>query len=142
MSGAANEEGIAGSGAVEGDPRTEPKAADPLASAASHNAVAAWFEHQWTALRHGAAAVYHEVVAIEGDATKWTTDNPDVGALASAGLSMAESYLSRYAGALGIPVPALSLVGEDVLAALKAMAAADPTVQSGGPPAAPAEVHA
>ena len=121
--------------AAAGSPNapTDGQAADHLAAASSHNAVAAWFEHQWTALRHGAASVYHEAVALESDVTKWTVDNPQIGALVDEGLALADDYLTRYAGALGLPLPAISLVGHDMVAALKAIAAADATVPSGGP---------
>jgi hypothetical protein len=85
------------------------------------------------AAEHGAALVYHEIVAIQADATNWTTDHPEVKPLISAGTNYAVQALI----ASGLPLPMIVTGGMAVLSALKAMAAADPTVRSGASSAAP-----
>jgi hypothetical protein len=91
-------------------------------------ASAGWFNAVITGIEHGANTVYHRVVAVEEDVTKWETSNPELTALVSEGLAYAESFLTR----MGVPVGAVVIVGSDILAAMKALAAADPTVPSGG----------
>jgi Trk K+ transport system NAD-binding subunit len=82
----------------------------------------------FAAAQHGAALVYHEVVAIEADATKWSAAHPAVGPLIAAGSNYAMQALS----AAGVPTAPIVAAGTAVLAALKALAAADATVPSGG----------
>ena len=81
----------------------------------------------FAAAEHGAALVYHEIVAIEADATTWTAAHPGVASLLSAGTNYATAALT----AAGVPVPAIVIAETAVLSALKALAAADPTVRSG-----------
>ena len=82
----------------------------------------------FAAAEHGAALVYHEIVAIEADATKWSAAHPSVGPLIAAGSTYAMQALS----AAGLPTAPIFAAGTAVLSALKALAAADPTVASGG----------
>jgi hypothetical protein len=81
----------------------------------------------FAAAEHGAALVYHEIVAIEADATKWSAAHPAIGPLIAAG----SNYATQALAAAGVPTAPLVAAGTAVLAALKAMAAADPTVPSG-----------
>ena len=80
------------------------------------------------AAAHGAALVYHQIVAVQNDVTKWEADNPQIAPLVAAGSQYAVSALDSA----GIPVLPLVSAGTAVLSALKALAAADPTVASGG----------
>lgn len=43
----------------------------------------------FAAAEHGAALVYHEIVAIEEDATKWSAAHPAVGPMIAAGSNYA-----------------------------------------------------
>jgi hypothetical protein len=81
----------------------------------------------FAAANHGAALVYHEIVAIEGDATKWSAAHPAVGPLIAAG----SNYAMQALNAAGVPTAPIVAAGTAVLSALKAMAAADATVTSG-----------
>ena len=108
---------------------SQPAAAS--SDAALHSGIAGWLSHQMDALQHDAAWVYHEVVAVEADVTAWTEANPAIAPLVQQALSLAEDFVLRCAQSAGVPAPALALVGVDVLAALKQMAAADSTVKSG-----------
>lgn len=101
-------------------PATAPAAPPPAASTG-------WFNAVITGIEHGANTVYHRVVALEDDLTKWESGNPALAGLVEEGLAYAESFITR----MGVPVGAVVVVGSDVLAALKALAAADPTVSSG-----------
>jgi hypothetical protein len=80
------------------------------------------------AAEHGAATVYHDIVAAEGDVSMWAADHPEVGPLVEAGTAYAMNFLR----ATGVPVPAIETAAGAVMAALKAMAANDGDVQSGG----------
>lgn len=91
-------------------------------------ASAGWFNAVITGIEHGANTVYHRVLAVEADLTKWEASNPELTTLVGEGLAYSESFLTR----MGVPVGAVVVVGSDILAALKALAAADPTVNSGG----------
>lgn len=102
-------------------PATEPPAPQSAASSG-------WFNAVITGIEHGANTVYHRVLAVENDLTKWEASNPELTALVGEGLAYADSFLTR----MGVPVGAVVVVGSDILAALKALAAADPTVTSGG----------
>jgi hypothetical protein len=82
----------------------------------------------FAAAEHGAALVYHEIVAIEEDATKWSAAHPAVGPMIAAGSNYAIQALS----AAGVPTVPIVTAGTAVLSALKAMAAADATFTSGG----------
>jgi len=84
------------------------------------------------AVEHGAALVYHEIVAVESDVTQWSANNPEVAPLLKAGIE----YAVKMLVGVGLPVPEIVVAGTAVLAVLKALAAADPTVQSGGTRAA------
>ena len=50
----------------------------------------------------GAALVYHEIVAIQADATTWVADHPEIGPLISAG----SSYATQALTGAGLPLPA------------------------------------
>lgn len=78
---------------------------------------------------HGAALVYHEIVAIQEDATTWSGQHPEIGQLIAAGTA----FTAQAMAGAGVPVPAFVTAGTAVLSALKAMAAMDPTLQSGAP---------
>ena len=80
------------------------------------------------AVDHAAGLVYHEIVTVESDVTQWTAAHPQVQPLVAAGTA----YLGQLLQASGIPASEFLTGGTALLAALKAMAAADPTVQSGG----------
>lgn len=105
------------------DPAAAPAIAPPINLTASTG----FFTGVASAIIHGAASVYHEILTIEDDVTKWTANNPTLIPLMTYALELANSYASR----LGIPTYAISLILEDILAALKLMAANDPTVGSG-----------
>jgi hypothetical protein len=74
----------------------------------------------------GAASVYHQVLAVGAQIIHWESD-PAVAPLVSVGVGVANSMLERA----GVGTQAL-VVESDVHAALKALAAADPTVPSVG----------
>lgn len=80
----------------------------------------------FAAIERGAALVYHDVLAAEAQVTAWETSDPVVGALVENGVAYAKSALMRF----GVPVEAISIVGDDIMAALKALAAQDATVPS------------
>lgn len=101
---------------------TTPMPANPQPAAST-----GFFNAVITGIEHGANTVYHRLLAIESSVTKWEADNPLVVPFINEGLAFTKSFVSR----MGVPVDAVALVGEDTLAALKALAAADPTVQSG-----------
>lgn len=109
---------------------TEPTTATPTATAPAAPPAAAstgFFNAVITGIEHGANTVYHRLLTAENDITKWETSNPEIALLISEGLAFTESFLTR----MGVPVGAVVVVGADTLAALKALAAADPTVPSG-----------
>ncbi len=83
---------------------------------------------------HGAGLVYHELLSVEDDVTKWEAANPAVKPFIDMAVNAAVGALAGC----GLPVPALITAGDAVLSALKQLAAADPTVQSGAFPAVPA----
>ena len=82
------------------------------------------------AAEHGAAIVYHDIVAIEADARAWKAAHPEVGPLLDSGVKYATTLLQSA----GLPVDQINasgnLMATAVMSALKAMAAADPTVPS------------
>jgi hypothetical protein len=80
----------------------------------------------FTAMAHGAALVYHDVLAVETTVANWTSSNPEVAALLAKGVEYATPFLAAY----GINVPAVEVAASAVLSALKSMAAADATVPS------------
>ena len=86
---------------------SQPAAAS--SDAALHSGIAGWLSHQMDALQHGAAWVYHEVVAVEADATAWTEANPAIAPLVQQALSLAEDFVLRCAQSAGVPAPALAL---------------------------------
>ncbi len=81
----------------------------------------------FTAIKHGAAIVYHDVLAVETRIHKWEDSNPLLFPYIDKAVMFAEAMLSAH----GIPVPAIALAGQAVMSALKAIAANDATVQSG-----------
>lgn len=81
----------------------------------------------FTAIKHGAALVYNEVLTVESRIHKWEADNPLLQPFIDKAVLFAEAVLTAH----GIPVPAIAIAGQATLSALKAIAAADATVQSG-----------
>ena len=77
------------------------------------------------AVERGAASVYHSVLATGRQVIEWEND-PAVAPFVAIGLDYANSALARF----GVPAGAVSIVSQDVLAALKALAAFDSTVPS------------
>lgn len=75
------------------------------------------------AAAHGAAAIYHEAVAVEQVVHKWTEDHPEIAPLLNTGVSIAASLLVKAGG------PAAVAAG-DVLIAMRAIAARDSTLNS------------
>lgn len=75
---------------------------------------------------HAASWVYHGVLAIESDVAAWTS-NPAINALVKDGMAYMETLLATH----GIPVAALGTLEQGFMAALRGLAAADPTVTSG-----------
>jgi hypothetical protein len=82
----------------------------------------------FTAVEHGAGLVYHKLLAIETSVSKWEAANPALQAL----FATAESFVSSVLTAHGMPVADGLSVVTAIEAALGKMAAADPTVPSGG----------
>jgi hypothetical protein len=76
----------------------------------------------------GAALVYHSVLAVQRDVTKWEQSNPAIAALMQKGVSFAAALMT----ADGLPTNNIFLVAQAVEAALNVLAANDSTVQSGG----------
>ncbi len=89
------------------------------------------------AAEHGAALVYHDILAVEGDVRTWSAAHPEVAPLVADG----EKYASTLLQSAGFPVDQINssgrLMATAVMSALKAMAAADATVPS-KPASAPA----
>ncbi len=79
------------------------------------------------AAEHGAALVYNEAVKIEADVSAWSDAHPGIKPL----LETATGYITSMLTAAGLPVPAFVTAGTAALAALKQLAALDPTVDSG-----------
>jgi hypothetical protein len=92
------------------------------------------FASFFVAIEHGAASVYHQVVATGVAVSAWEEAHPEIQPLIAIGQTYATSTLTRF----GVPVGAVEVVGSDVLTALKQMAARDATVQSGSPAVAAA----
>jgi hypothetical protein len=92
-----------------------------------------WVERMVTYAEKGAALVYHDVLAAQRDVTKWMDNNPQVAALMGKGAQYVVSLLA----ADGLPTSNIFLIATTVEAGLKALAAADPTVQSGSSVKAP-----
>lgn len=88
--------------------------------------IEATFHAGLAAVERGAALVYHEILATGAQVTAWEAANPALEPLMKQGLDYALSLLTR----LGIPADAATLVTEDIIAALKALAATDATVPS------------
>jgi len=80
----------------------------------------------FAAVANGAALVYHQALATGAPVASWEVGHPVIGDLVQQGLGYATDALSRF----GVPVGSIAVIGEDVLAALKALAAADATVPS------------
>jgi hypothetical protein len=90
------------------------------------------FEHFMSACRHGAALIYHEVVAAESAIANWRSDNPQLSALFDQGVQYVEDLCLAH----GIPVMQGVLVVKTIGSALKQMASADPSVPTTVAPAA------
>ena len=81
------------------------------------------------AAQHGAAMVYHDVVAVETDVHKWMDSHPGVAALLGQGITMATDWLKGH----GIPVDQIEIGFNDVLAYLRQLAAQDASISSISP---------
>jgi hypothetical protein len=79
------------------------------------------------AAEKGAASVYHAILATGAEIATWES-NPLVQPLVDMGVSAANGMLAR----VGVPTGTLGVVSDDIHAALKQIAAADPTVPSIG----------
>jgi hypothetical protein len=77
------------------------------------------------AAQHGAASIYHDVLAVGSAISAWESD-PAIRPLIMAGVVCANGVLSRFTGI--DPV----ILERDILIALKGIAALDPTIKSGG----------
>lgn len=88
---------------------------------------AAVMDSFFSAMKQGAAFVYHEVVAAEENVTMWVADNPQIKLLLDDAVALGTAYLTAH----GIPVMAIEVAGSAVLGALKSMAADDATITSG-----------
>ncbi len=86
-----------------------------------------WVAQAATYARMGAASVYHEAIAIQPVITRWVTDNAALAGTVNKGVQFTLKLLQ----ADGLPTRDTWLIAEMVEAALKEMAAYDPTVQSG-----------
>ena len=100
---------------------------DPVAPALIGHSAVDMMNGFFTAIKHGAAIVYHDVLNVETRVHKWEDDNPLLFPFIDKALLFAEDVLAAH----GIPVPAIAIAGQAVLSALKQMAANDATVQSG-----------
>ncbi len=87
-----------------------------------------FFGHFLSAMRMGAAYVYHKVVAAEAVVTAWESD-PIVGALIQEGVAVGSAFLTAH----GIPVAQAHVAFGAVQAFLAEMAANDATVPSLSP---------
>lgn len=82
------------------------------------------FDSFISACRHGAALIYHDVVAAETTITKWRSDNPAVAGIFDQGVQYVNDVLTAH----GIPVAEGVIVVKTIGAALKEMAAGDPSI--------------
>lgn len=83
------------------------------------------FAAAFAAAEKGAASVYHSVLATGSQVLAWEHD-PAVAPLLDVGVAYANSALTRF----GVPAGTVSIVAQDVVVALKALAAIDPSVPS------------
>lgn len=79
------------------------------------------------AAAHGAAHVYHSAVMLERDITNWEEAHPEFEPLIEAAKQEAILLLSI----VGVTPQTTVMLGSLIIAALKNMAALDPTVASG-----------
>jgi hypothetical protein len=107
------------------DTPTDPAApvAPPLAPPAAPDL----FSRASAIASHAAAWVYHGILAIERDVSAWAS-NPAIQPLVQDGMQYFETLLTTH----GIPVNALGTLEQGFMSALRAWAANDPTVTSGG----------
>ena len=80
----------------------------------------------FAAIEKGAALVYHKILATGVEITAWEASDPVVGAMVQNGIDYATAALTRF----GMPVATIEIVADDLLAALKSLAALDATVPS------------
>lgn len=80
----------------------------------------------FAAAEKGAALIYHDVVAAGHAITDWGTGNPAMVALVEVGLNYATGALTRF----GLPGGVVLIVAEDIIAALKHLAALDSSMPS------------
>jgi|SRR5665213_1301691 len=80
----------------------------------------------FSAMSHGAAIVYHKILAIDDDVLNWTHDNVAIQPMIDEAVSFGTLFLTAH----GIPVAAVEVAAAAVMSALKSMAANDATVAS------------
>ncbi len=85
-----------------------------------------WVSRMVEYAEKGAALVYHDVLAIQINATKWSEQNPAIASLLQRGVT----YVLSLLAADGLPTRDVWLVATTVEAALKELAANDPTIPS------------
>lgn len=84
-----------------------------------------FMDHVFSAMKRGAALIYHDVMEVELQVSAWSA-NPAVQTLVNEGVSLGTTFLVAH----GIPVPALEVAALAVLSALKEFAALDATVKT------------
>jgi len=92
----------------------------------STSGITSYVREAVAAVEKGAAYIYHDLLAAESTIQTWEAANPTVAPFLKTGVIYAEGMLTRF----GLPVGAVSIVGEDIVAALKQMAATDASVPS------------
>lgn len=80
----------------------------------------------FAAMDRGAACVYHKLMAVESDVTKWEYANPALANIVFEGVAFGNAFLTAH----GIDVTDINVAGAAVVAALKMMAANDASVQT------------
>jgi hypothetical protein len=106
---------------------TAPTPADPVPAIPPVTQSPSELGHFLGLCSHAAALIYHDVLAVETKIEAWRSDNPALAGLFDQGLQ----YVSDVATSFGLPVTQGLLVVKTIGAALKQMAANDPTVKSG-----------
>jgi len=101
---------------------TAPTPANPPAGTGFFSSISDTFK----VIEAGAASVYHRILATGTTIHDWEASNPAIAGLVQEGLTYATGVLTRF----GVPVGMIELVGEDIVAALKGLAAGDATVPS------------
>jgi hypothetical protein len=108
---------------------TEPAPAPappPVPTPPAPGPAASWFAHLEAAIQHGASMVYHDAVSLVATAAQWKTAHPAIGEVITEGLGYARDFALR----MGVPADAITIIEQDIEAALKRLAALDATVHS------------